>query len=346
MSRRATIGSWLILSLAGSAAAGVAQATDDLRTLDASFAACLAIPSVALSDSARPPSPPVSLQGRGPQAGKNDEKPAPPGLATVCPDLVAAVAASEFGRLLPDDWDDVISTGRLNELRATLAASAPPAKATTLAADSLHDILAKMEAEQQHTPPTLWQRFKNWLKSLFERQKHKGESESWINWLARHVHLSVTAGKIINYALLLLLLGAAIAIVVVELRAAGILTSAGRETARRRAAAAIAGRARLTLADVAAAPLAERPTLLVLLLIERCVATGRLRERSSLTHRELQRAARFEAPADRDAFSAVIHSAEAVRFAGQAPDEQALERAVREGQALLARLGPGAGAAA
>ena len=91
---------------------------------------------------------------------------------------------------------------------------------------------------------------------------------------------------------------------------------------------------------MARAPLAERPALLIRLLIETCVATDRLQERRSFTHRELAGAARFEVPGDGASFAHVLRTAEAVRYAAAAPDAHALDEAVRDGEALLARLAP------
>jgi hypothetical protein len=81
------------------------------------------------------------------------------------------------------------------------------------------------------------------------------------------------------------------------------------------------------------------------MLVEKCVASGRLKERSSLTHRELERAARFEAAADRDSFRGVLAAAEAVRYASRAPDAERLTRAVQDGEALLSRLAGATGGA-
>jgi hypothetical protein len=325
-----------------------APAADDAHALDGAFAQCLAVPAVASSDNTPRPKPAAEAasESDNDDDSKREKVPPPPKLETVCPALVEAVTASDFGRLLPDDWHDVISSVRLADLRVALAASRESPAARRLSTDTLRPVLARLDEEQSKSRPSQWERFKRWVRSLFERQEQLQKGGGWFSRLLRNIDFSPSTTRILNYSLLALLIGAAIAIVVIELRAAGKFTRAGGTgPGKRRTGAAGAADAGLTLADVAGAPLPERPTLLIRLLVERCVATGRLNERRSFTHRELERAAKFDAESDRNSFSQVLSAAEAVRFAGRAPDAEALDRAVRDGQALLTRLTPGPGAA-
>jgi len=303
-------------------AAGGAQ--EEVQRLDAQFAACLA----------------------DPELGRAQSAPKPADLKSLCPDLVAAVNASEFGDLLPGDWADAISRERLGELRAALAASQPPAVTVRVSPDALPAILKRLEVEQRAPPLSLWQRFKNWLQSLFERQQAREQGPNWLVSLLRKLTLGKSALAIVNYAVLVLLLGAAAAIVFVELRAAGLLRPGGSGAGRRwRRTGTPQGSAILSLEDVGRAPLTDRPALLLRLLIERCVATGRLEERGSLTHRELERAARFEDQRDGSSFRHVLGIAESVRYAPRPPGADALDAAVRDGEALLGRLAASPGSA-
>jgi hypothetical protein len=125
-----------------------------------------------------------------------------------------------------------------------------------------------------------------------------------------------------------------------------VLSRGGQsKRARRDALAARAAESTLAPVDLSAAPLLERPKLLIQMLVEKCVASGRLKEKSSFTHRELERATRFEAAVDQASFRGVLSAAEAVRYANRKPDAEVLTQAVHEGEALLARLA-GATAAA
>ncbi len=322
------------------AATGSAWADDDLQALDAAFAACLANPALAKHDNDRQvPRAPPTRSGKPESANKApSNKAPPPGLALVCPELVSAVARSDFGELVPSDWADVISEGRVRELRTALAASreSQPTRSPTL--EALRPVLKRIESQQKTVPPTPWEEFKAWVKSIFERRDKLDQSDSWFWRMLRQLHISPTTGKIINYSLLALLLAGAIVIVIIELRAAGFFANTKPGGPLRRRATGVSETGRVTLGDVAAAPLAERPALLVEVLIGRFVATGRLHERRSFTHRELDRATRLDEPPDREAFREVLLAAEAVRYAHRLPEEEQLERAVRDGEALLLRL--------
>lgn len=326
----------LVLWLASSACA---WADDDLQALDAAFAACLANPALARYDNDRKERLKPATLPEKPQSAKNTQSSkAPPGLALVCPELVSAVARSESGELVPEDWDERISEGRVRELRTALAASreAPPMRSPTL--EALRPVLKRIESQQQTAPPTPWEEFKAWIKSIFEKRDQLDQGDSWFWRMLRHLHISPTAGKIINYSLLALLLAGAIAVVIIELRAAGLLgkTKSGGPARRRTAGGSVSRE--VTLGDVAAAPLTERPALLLELLIGRFVASGRLRERRSFTHRELDRATRLDEAPDREAFREVLLAAEAVRYAHRVPDAEQLDRVVRDGEALLVRV--------
>ena len=339
MSLRPTIRWHAALGLGLLAASAVVRADDVARSLDAEFAACLADPRVIASDNA--PRPRTAV-------GKADAKtPPPPALETVCPALVDAVSASEFGELLPEDWHDVISGGRLKELRAALAAARVQPEARRLSEESLRNVLARLDDTGKQAGPTLWQRIKNWLKSLFARQEEvEKANEGWFVRLLRKLNLSTTTALVIKYSMLALLVVTVLAIVIIELRAAGVLSHGGySKRARRDARIAGAAKSGLTPTDLSAAPLPERPKLLIQMLVEKCVASGRLKEKSSFTHRELERATRFEAAADQASFRGVLNAAEAVRYANRKPDADLLTQAVHEGEALLARLAGATGTA-
>ncbi|HZF16751.1 MAG TPA: hypothetical protein VE046_12490 [Steroidobacteraceae bacterium] len=326
------------------AAPAVAAADDDVQALDAAFGACLANPALARYDNDRvvrskPQTEPAKRQ-TGSQ--RPAHKAPPPGLALVCPELVSAVARSDFGSLVPADWDDVISARRVRELRTALGASreSPATRSPTL--ETLRPVLGRIESRQKTTPPTPWEQFKSWLKSIFERRDKLDQGDGWFSRLLRNLHVSPIASKIINYSLLALLLAGAVAVVVIELRAAGVLARTKPGVAARRRAVGGGLASFVTLGDVAAAPLAERPALMLQLLIGRFVSTGRLQERRSFTHRELDRATRLDEASDREAFREVLIAAEAVRYADQAPEAERLDRVVRDGEALLLRI-PDAG---
>lgn len=335
----------LLLACTGARAGG--DASDDRAILDQSFAACLANPVVAAADKAAPTEQSIPPERLTPPYKKRHAEvmKVEPKLESVCPDLVDRVAASDFGKLLPEDWHKRISGRRLEELRAALAARERALGARELSLATLKAAVSHVQAEQKAPPLSLWRRLKNWIDGLFERQARAGHPEGWFSELIEKLERSQRAVRIFYYTMLVAIVAAALAIVYVELRAAGFLTRRAADGRKRRAASGGAKRAAvLALAGVARVPLTERPALLIQRLIESCVATGRLRERRSFTHRELAGAAHFEATDDSASFAHVLYVAEAVRYAGEAPDTQTLDEAVRQGEALLARLAPGRGA--
>ena len=89
--------------------------------------------------------------------------------------------------------------------------------------------------------------------------------------------------------------------------------------------------------DVARAPLARRPVLLLALVLQRLRARGVLSSRDSLTHRELLHAARLSAPQSA-AFGAVLDAAERLTFTDWRPAAQEVEPVVARGRELLSSL--------
>jgi hypothetical protein len=93
------------------------------------------------------------------------------------------------------------------------------------------------------------------------------------------------------------------------------------------------------LADVFAAPLIERPGMLLTLLGEALAREQRLPAADGLTAAAIVRRARLDAASDREALAHVARTAEQVRYAGQSPADDALEGAVSDGRGLLGRIG-------
>src|SRR5262249_45597702 len=142
---------------------------------------------------------------------------------------------------------------------------------------------------------------------------------------------------------LVLLLGvvlvAATAVVVVnELRVAGVLAGGvlGKYTQLAQSAADSPDARPRDLADVASAPFARRPVLLLALVLDRLRARGRVPLRDRLTHRELLRAAAGLSAEQSAAFAAIVGAAERVTFADWRPEERDVEGLVATGRTLLA----------
>jgi hypothetical protein len=74
------------------------------------------------------------------------------------------------------------------------------------------------------------------------------------------------------------------------------------------------------------------------LLVEALARTRRLADRRSLTHRELEQAARLESPDDVRAFHALLRTAEASVYGNRKPSDVQLASVVRDGLGLVERV--------
>jgi len=182
---------------------------------------------------------------------------------------------------------------------------------------------------------TRWERFKRWLKEKLENRKEEDEA-SWIDKLARQLKTSEGVAQFITwtgYVMVGVLVGF---VIWAELRAAGLLGGARRGSARGTPAAE--WRRRLQLADVAKAPLAERPGMLLRLLGEALTRSQRLPAADGLTAAAIADRARLESTEEREELRRVGATADAVRYAPAAPPDEAIEGTVDAAKALLEKF--------
>jgi hypothetical protein len=235
--------------------------------------------------------------------------------------------------MLYDGWQERLNRDALRDL-ANLAEGyrgPKPGDAPDVAA--LPGILKALEREQTPLPKSWWDEFRAWFKIWLS---HHSETLTWLDrWLDR-IGQSATLVNVISYSLIALVLIAALAIVVNELRASGALR-------RRRHRTASAAR---ELNPAVASPaeglepgaLADRLAELLRMLVRRLVQTRRLKAERSLTHRELVARSVFDNESERAVFAAVAGTAESILYGpnGAAPEQT--NRVLREGRALLAQL--------
>jgi hypothetical protein len=263
----------------------------------------------------------------------------PPTLGEVCPDVAAALAENPWGAALAGVSPDDLETSAFVDLTTLVAGyERPPAGSERPAppsAAALDDALAELKLEKP-AALTIWQRIQQWYEERFG-----ASSDQARGWLETLLQRFAPSEKFVSYFVIvlgILLVAVTIAIVHNELRVAGVLGRGMRKYSPLAPSATDSEPAHARdFDDVARAPLARRPVLLLALVLERLRARGGLPLRDSLTHRELLGAARLSAPQNA-AFGTVLDAAERVTFADWQPAERDVEPVLSRGRELLASL--------
>ncbi|HTU68069.1 MAG TPA: DUF4129 domain-containing protein [Steroidobacteraceae bacterium] len=254
-----------------------------------------------------------------------------------CPELLPAIDAAPWRELVPRSLRErreelsAQSLAALVELvRQSRAAPGPAAGPDTA---RLAPILQELGVHGQEGA-TRWERFKRWLKDLRNPDKTDDREGFLARW-SRELSTSEGIARALSYVGYGLLGGLVLFVVWSELRAAGLFAARRRATA---AAADATWRRRVVLADVATAPLAERPGLLLRLLGEALTRAHRLPAADGLTAGAIARRAQLDSDDDRAGLAHVARTADEVRYADRVPPEPALEQAVERAQTLLTKL--------
>jgi len=259
-------------------------------------------------------------------------------IAVVCPDLAPTLAQSPWAAWLPRDWDKAgnnLSAAGLRQLRGLIVAESRRSPATEGPQPAHVAAVLAALAPGERAPRGWWERFKGWLREMLSAR----ESASHPGWLARllgALRPHASAVQVVALAALTLVALLAAAIVVGELRAAGLWrigprrVPAGSATADADAAAG--------WREIEAAAPGERPRLLLELIAARLAAGERLPPPRALTVRELARAARLADAADRARLAGLGEACERLRFSGQRLPPETLAAALARGRELLDAL--------
>ncbi|HEX7416488.1 MAG TPA: hypothetical protein VF315_00420 [Steroidobacteraceae bacterium] len=258
-------------------------------------------------------------------------------IAERCPQLVHSLNASRYAPWLPSGWNEdgnELSAGSLAELATLIERElhpdvlrAPPPLA------QLQGVLAQL-GPQASGRGGLWERFKGWLRSIFQADDKPGES--WLARLLRRVDISEAVWRVIGYGALAIVLLLAALIVVNELRVAGLLARRG-VAERRGVGPGVLSHRRGTLRELEYSDPRERPALLLQLILEALMRGGRLPPAGALTVRELAHSARLE-PQDGTRLELLGAVAEHARYASAPPADVELEQSLARGRELLATL--------
>ncbi|MBN1240512.1 MAG: hypothetical protein JXB36_18560 [Gammaproteobacteria bacterium] len=263
-------------------------------------------------------------------------------VADICPDLAAAMAGERGADLIVGGADAPLTPGIVWDAAELARRYARPAGgAPSLSNDDLVAAVGALPPFEPEAAQSVWDRFVEWLGNLLEPES--GEDgfwdrldgfripPSWVPWIVRVIGVAIVLG--------------ALAVLVNELRHAGVLSrGGGRRRARRRGSAAEALAA--SRVDWRSAPPRRQPALLLAVILDRLRARGALASGDGLTHRELVAAAGALTPPQRSSFASVAGAAERVTFGGWQPQAADVAAVLTRGEALLDELASAPDAAA
>lgn len=255
-------------------------------------------------------------------------------LEQACPGLEASLAELGYLAFLSEQQREELSVYSLADL-VHLGASAETAN-TSLHEESLQSVLQSLE-EKSELQLSWWDRLENWVAELLRRRAQ--ESSLLDAWLEK-VQPSEVLVRTTLYALVALVVLLAIALVINELRGAGVLKRRGSSAQRfaRGSASNQHAEQALSIGELDRVPIENRPAALLRVIVAALVRAGRLRSERSLTYRELSREASFTDHAQRESFERIARAAEGSVYGGRRFSEADVASLVQEGQQLHERL--------
>jgi hypothetical protein len=261
-------------------------------------------------------------------------------LGKACPGVQAALDQLGLTAFLPPSWPKTLTTHGLADLDALVQHYAQPPPSAAPRAATLRSIAARLTPPP--LPPTWPQRIRMWI-------RHWAGSllRPVVRWL-RHLgpsHAHSGGAEAIFYGLIGLLLLAAAALLIVELRGAGLIgrrRPAARPRPRSRGGASFAEPLETESGEPDWALLREQPARVLRLLVDSLTRAHRLEGDHHLTCRELETQARFDTEIERGGFARVARLAERQIYGP--PGAAALsEETLHDARMLHARLLAAAG---
>lgn len=261
-------------------------------------------------------------------------------LEAACPGLERTLIEFGYAPFISESQLDELSIYGLVDLQrlADRYRQPPTSSSGEIDVANLKPVLQALQQDQRSERPlTLIERLKQWLRSVFDRPK--GDSGSWLNRWLEDVKVSEAVSQAIAYGLVILVIVLAAAVLVNELRAAGLLRRKARAGKDARISIdAARGAAVHAPGDIDAVAPHDRPSVLLRMLVATLVKTGRLRAERSLTHRELVLRAAFDETAQRECFQQVAALGERVIYGdGRIPDDE-VDAIVQAGRTLNLQL--------
>jgi hypothetical protein len=259
-------------------------------------------------------------------------------IEAACPGLEAALADLGLASFLSEQQREVIGLQGLMNLQSVVRRYRDAPEAAAVEVDSLQTVLDSLQKPVEAQKPLTWfGRFKRWLRDQLSDDAQTS-ADSWLaRWLSER-NLPPQLGAWLVYAVLLLVVVLAIVVIVNEVRVA---RRARRKASGKQASDELPGadgKIASGMTDIDAAAAADRPSLVLRMLVATLVKTGRLRTERSLTHRELTATAKFDAVEQRECFQRVADLAERVVYGGNTVPTDDLEYVVQAGRTLNSQL--------
>jgi hypothetical protein len=259
-------------------------------------------------------------------------------IAARCPELTPALSQSPWAAWLPADWkrpDNQLSAASLGELRVLIARESARDAARRMPPRTMRvgAVLAAL-THSDAGASSVWQRFKDWLHRIFTPERHAGND--WLRRFLSELDLSKQATELIAWGAFGLVVALALAIVLSELRIAGIFDRRAAGARARLRSSPARGAASLEAIERAAPE--EQPALLLELIAVRLIEQRRLPPARALTARELGRRADLQDEPGRGQLEELVAVSERVRFSGTTVGSAILASAMRSGRRLLATL--------
>jgi uncharacterized protein DUF4129 len=258
-----------------------------------------------------------------------------------CPDLARRLEQNELAAWLPEGWKDAgnnLSVGSLQELavlmrREIATHSSRPAPSV----QHLRDVLSEI-GQAPEKRDSLWKRMRLWMHKVLPSSDEPGDN-GWVPRMISRIGLPQTVIEMVSYIALASILMLGLFILANEFRAAGLF----RRRAPRKANEAVSAApeiAQMSWCDVERALMADKPRVVLELVIDRLTRARLLSAARSLTNRELTRAVKLSNPRDQDRLQALALTAERLRYAPAAADHTEVEAAVAGGRVILRTLDP------
>ncbi len=261
-------------------------------------------------------------------------------LRLICPDLEHAIVDSDLRDQLPENWQERLNRRAIADLSWQLHRYQSRTLSSVPRVPTLYQVAHTLNQPQPRH--TWWQDFKDWLRQLLLARS--GAAPSLLNRWWSQLSPAPLVMRSVLYGLLGAIIVMALWIVRRELQAARAGAGAARRRVQRSSPLPSASGARAAgVAEIDRAALRERPALLLRLLVEALLQSGRLASERSLTHRELGVRSTFDDPEQQLRFVRLSLLAERLLYGAgvaalSAPAQPQIDQTVTDGRQLYAQL--------